>query len=357
MRVKLTLIAALAVAAEFAIPVVVSVSAAQAATVDPTTTSVSGPCSDIVALGETTVCTAVVVDTAAVGATTPTGTVTFTSDTSGGTFADGASCTLAPATDLGEAASCSVSYLSGLVSPGAETITASYGGDSGHAVSSGQAAMTVTLRPTSVSLTCSPSAVAIGQATSCAAIVTDTVPFGATTPTGTVSFTDGTHKGNFTSVGSCTLAANDAVLSSSCSLTFTTPPQLPFGSQTVVASYGGDTGNGASGGQVQITVSFRVTSTNVSCQELVSVLSRCTATVSDISPGTATAPAGTVIFSSSGPGVFLATQCTLVASETSASCTVTYATPEGVPFAGQVITAIYEDDAIHFDSLGSTALN
>jgi hypothetical protein len=217
--------------------------------------------------------------------------------------------------------------------------------------------MTVTLRPTSVSLTCSPTTIAIGQATSCTAGVTDTVPFGATTPTGTVSFIDGTHKGNFTSVGSCTLASID-VGQASCSLTFSTPPQLPFGSQTTAASYGGDSGHGVSGNQVPITVTFRVTSTNVSCQEVMPVLSRCTATVSDISPGTATAPAGTVTFTSSGPGVFFATQCTLVASATSASCTVKYASPEGVPFADQIITAIYgEDDAIHFSSLGSTAPN
>jgi large repetitive protein len=356
MRLKLTLLAALAVAAGFAIPVVVSVSAAQATTVDPTTTSISGPCTENVALGETVSCTATVFDFQT-GATTPTGTVNFTSDTTGGTFADGGSCTLSPAIDLGQAASCSVSYTSGLLSPGTEVITASYGGDSGHSVSTGQATMTVTLQPTSLTLTCSPTTIAIGQATSCTAAVTETVPFGATTPTGTVSFTDGTHKGNFTSVGSCTLAAIDAGLAS-CSLTFYTPPQLPCGSQTITASYSGDGGHSGSGDEVHITVTFRVTSTNVSCQEVLPVLSRCTATVSDISPGTATAPAGPVFFTSSGPGVFFATQCTLVASGTSALCTVEYATPEGVPFAGQIITAIYEEaDAIHFSSVGSTALN
>lgn len=356
MRWKLMLAAGLAVAAGFVIPVVVSVSAAQAATIDPTTTNISGACTDSVALGETTICTATVFDLQ-IGATTPTGTVSFTSDTSGGTFGDGGSCTLSPATDLGQAASCSVSYTSGLVSPGTETITASYGGDSGHTVSTGQAVMTVTLRPTSVSLTCSPATVAIGQATSCAAIVADTVPFGATTPTGTVTFTDGTHKGNFTGVGTCTLAAIDGG-QASCSLTFTTPPQLPFGTQTIVASYDGDAGHAGSGGQAAITVTFRVTSTNVSCQEVIPVLGRCTATVSDISPGTATAPAGTVTFTSSGPGIFSATQCTLVAGGTSASCTVEYATPRGVPFAGQIITAIYgEDDGTHFSSVGDTALN
>lgn len=358
MRLKLTLIAALAVATGFAIPVAVSVSTAQATTVDPTVMNFSGPCSGDVPLGTTTTCTAFVFDTVVNGGTTPTGTLTFTSDTSGGTFPGGATCTLTPAIDDGPTAFCSVSYTSGLTSPGTETITASYSGDSGHAVSSAQAVMTVTVRPTALSLTCSPATVAIGQATSCTATVGDTAG-SASTPTGTVSFTAGTHKGNFTGVGSCTLAAIGAA-QASCSVSFSAPPQLPLGTQTITASYGGDSGHAVSGNDVFITVTFRATSTSLSCQEVPPVVqSHCTATVSDISLGPAAAPIGTIIFTSSGPGHFIgAAECTLSASGTSASCTVTYTTPEGVPFAGQIITAIYEPgDSSHLPSTGSTVLN
>jgi hypothetical protein len=87
------------------------------------------------------------------------------------------------------------------------------------------------------------------------------------------------------------------------------------------------------------------------------VVSRCTLTVSDISPGAGTAPTGTVSFTSSGPGYFNDAQCMLSASGTTGSCTVMYWTPEGVPFADQIITASYAGDGTHQASTGSAVLN
>jgi hypothetical protein len=116
-------------------------------TLDPTTTAVT--CSPAAVLvDQPTSCTATVTDTAASGATTPTGTVTFASDTSGGSFSSGGSCALSP-TSTSAQASCSLSYTPGQGSSGAQTITADYGGDSTHAGGSGQASVTVYAFPSS----------------------------------------------------------------------------------------------------------------------------------------------------------------------------------------------------------------
>ena len=100
---------------------------------DPTATSVTCTPGTVVVGGATT-CTATVTDTAATGQATPTGTVTFKSDTSGGTFTPAASCTLSPASTAGHA-SCPVTYTPAQVGTGTQTITASYGGDNTHTTS------------------------------------------------------------------------------------------------------------------------------------------------------------------------------------------------------------------------------
>ena len=67
----------------------------------------------------------------------------FTSDTSGGTFTSGASCDLSPAGTAGQA-SCQITYTPQQVGTGPQTITASYGGDTGHTASTGTATVNVT---------------------------------------------------------------------------------------------------------------------------------------------------------------------------------------------------------------------
>jgi hypothetical protein len=140
-----------------------------------------------------------------------------------------------------------------------------------------------------------------------------------------------------------------------CSVTYT-PGQIGAGRQTITASYGGDSTHGASSGQAAVTVTLRVTSTALTCTAVRPDLSQCTATVSDTSPGSATAPSGTVSFTSSGPGYFDARQCTLSGSGSSASCTVSYKESAGGPKNGQTITAYHAGDSIHQDSTGSATL-
>ena len=209
------------------------------------------------------------------------------------------------------------------------------------------------LDPTTTVLTCQPDTVATGQATSCTAVVTDTVP-GGTPPTGQVTFTSDTSGGSLSS-STCTLAPGSTIGQASCMVSYT-PGQTGSGTQTITAAYGGDSGHTASSGQAALTVTLRTTTTVLTCQRSLLALQKCTATVSDASPGSATAPTGTVSFSSSGRGVFSATHCTLSGTGTSASCTVTFQPLAGVPFNNQTVTASYGGDSTHRSSAGSTKL-
>ena len=317
---------------------------------DPTSTAVTFCADDTVAVGQTATCYAVVTDTTP-GGTTPTGLVTFTSDTSGGSFSSG-SCTLSPVQTFAQAA-CSVTYTPGQ-STGFQTITANYGGDGLHLASSGQAQLFVTPHYTSTAVDCSPGTVAVGQATSCTVTVQDNTFSSPTTPAGVVTFTSDTSGGSFSS-SSCTLSPASISGQAACSFSYT-PGEAGSGTQTLTASYGGDGIHAGSSGQAVIAVTLRVTSTVLACQQVNPVLNKCTATVSDTSPGSATAPSGTVSFTSSGPGVFSATQCTLSVGDTLASCSVYYATPAGVPMRGQTITASYGGDSTQQGSAGSAKL-
>jgi len=110
---------------------------------DPTSTSVS--CAPgTMAVGASSTCTVTVTDTGAGSVSTPTGTVSFGS--SGPGSFDGNPCTLIEASS--GVASCSVSYVPGATGTPtrSEAITATYGGDTTHAGSSGTT--TVTVQPT-----------------------------------------------------------------------------------------------------------------------------------------------------------------------------------------------------------------
>jgi photosystem II stability/assembly factor-like uncharacterized protein len=103
------------------------------------TTTTVGCQPGTVPVGGTTSCTATVADA---GGTAASGSVAFSSDSSG-TFDSGGACTLAPTGNPGEA-SCHVVYTPTAVGSGTHTITAAYGGDNSHASSNGTSAVTVT---------------------------------------------------------------------------------------------------------------------------------------------------------------------------------------------------------------------
>ena len=206
--------------------------------------------------------------------------------------------------------------------------------------------------PSGTTVTCTPGTVAVGQATSCTATVSDTATIDLKVPTGTVTFASGATGGSFSS-SSCTLAPNGTTYQSTCSVSYT-PGKVGSGSETITGSYGGDGSHDPSSGQAALTVTPRATTTVLTCQQhAVLLLDKCTATVTDSSPGAATTPTGTVTFASTGRGLFGATQCTLSVGGTSASCAVYYTPAPGV----QQVTASYSGDSTHKTSTGSSTLN
>ena len=100
---------------------------------NPTSTSVHCSPNQVV-VGESTTCRVTVTDSVT-SPTTPTGTVSFSSETSDGTLPGSGSCTLSATATTG-VASCMANYTPGQVGSGTDTITTSYGGDPTHASSS-----------------------------------------------------------------------------------------------------------------------------------------------------------------------------------------------------------------------------
>jgi hypothetical protein len=121
------------------------------------------------------------------------------------------------------------SFTTSTLAVGTYAVTASYSGDTNNAVSTSAAtSLSVTLIPTTTGLATSTTTGANPQTILIAVVEGSTGP----TPTGTVTFSNGT-----TTVGSATLDASGVA---------TLTPNLPTGSYSIVASYGGDTVHGPS---------------------------------------------------------------------------------------------------------------
>ncbi len=168
--------------------------------------------------GQSTTLTATVSGPA--GSPTPTGTVTLVDDAEPQWFAR----SLGTATlDRTGHATLSTSSLTDL---GSHAITARYSGDSTYVWSSADVAENV-LAPSTTSLSSSVNPSQAGQGVTFTATVT-----GSSTPTGSVTFMDGSA-----TLGTGTLASGTATLTTS---------SLAGGSHTITAAYGGDTTFGGS---------------------------------------------------------------------------------------------------------------
>src|SRR5439155_1602583 len=329
----------------------------------PTSTAIQ--CSPSpVQVSSPTSCTATVADTSLTGVTGPTGSVSFTTNSTGTFSPTSAICTLSPGTIAGTA-TCSLSYTPTV--GGHHLITGSYPGDSTHATSSGTFTLELTStpppppHPTTTTVSCSPSSVQLNVATTCAAMVTDTSTTGATTPTGTVMFTTNST-GTFTPAPTCTLAGTTTG-TASCSISYT--PTVN-GHHLITGSYSSDSTHLASTGSFNVAVSSAVppplhtTKIVVTCSPgsaSVNTSASCTARVIDNSTSP-TVPAGTVTFTTNSTGTFnpSSATCTLVAGNApnQATCSIAY-TPT---VAGKhVITGSYVGDSSHAKSSGGFTLN
>src|SRR5438046_2559566 len=125
---------------------------------------------------------------------------------------------------------------------GHHLITGNYAGDSTHLTSSGSFNLAATSapppppHPTSTTIQCLPAPVQVSIATSCTATVTDTSATGATTPSGSVSFTtNSTGTFNPTSA-SCTLVAGTIAGTATCSVSYS-PGASAVGHHLITGHY------------------------------------------------------------------------------------------------------------------------
>jgi hypothetical protein len=262
--------------------------------------------------------------TPASGSGTPTGTVSFN---------DGA-LTLATATlSSGQA-----SFATSLLSVGSHSITAVYNGDSNFTGSTSVAlTQTVNMAPTTTALTSSPSPSVFGQSVTFTAAVSVVAP-GAGTPTGTVTFND----------GSTALAT--VMLTSSGTATFSTS-SLAVNSHSITAVYSGDSNfTGSTSAALTQAVNKASTTTALSCSPNPSIVNQSvtfTATVSLVAPGAGT-PTGTVTFNDGST--------TLTTVTLTSSGTATFST-SSLAVNSHSITAVYSGDGNFNGSSGSLTQN
>ncbi len=193
-------------------------------------------------------CTATVTDNNAGTAITPTGTVDFSVGTGSGTFST-SSCT------LDNSGACSVLYTPSVAGP--RTMSADYLGDTDHVTSNRSIQISSALRSVNVTASCASSPLSIGPADTCTVAITDADLGQATTPTGTVTWGATPGPDTFGSAGMCTLD-----VTAQCSLSLSADPGAN-GTQTLDATYSGDSLHVAADGNTSVDVVPQLPTTDV----------------------------------------------------------------------------------------------
>jgi len=256
------------------------------------------------------------------GAGTPTGTVTFMDNGSSiGTAAlSGGIATLTTTT----------------IPAGSNSITAVYAGDANFTTSTSSAlTQTVHQSATTTALTQNTAAAKFGQSVTFTATMAAVSP-GAGTPTGTVTFKDGS-----TVLGTGTLTNGIAKFATS---------SLAVGSHSITAVYGGDTNfTTSTSGVLTQTVNQASTTTKLTKNTTAAIKSGVsvtfTATLAAVSPGSGT-PTGTVTFMDNGSSIGTATLSGNVATLATST----------LPVGSNSITAVYGGD-VNFTTSTSSALS
>jgi hypothetical protein len=227
------------------------------------------------------------------GATAPTGTVTFTVD----------SVAQAPIT-ISTASPYTAIFKTGFPSAGTHVVSATYSGDSNYSGST-SSSTTVTVvasgtAATTTAVTANPSSFPLGSSVTLTATVSGTT---AGTLTGPMTFTTGG-----VTIGTVKQVSIGTGNTATATLTVNATSSLGFaaGTDTITATYGGDTYNAGSSGSTNVTVSnpsISLTATNV--------------TISSPSPGNS----GTSTITLTSTGGYAGTA---VVSATSASLNANY---------------------------------
>ena len=204
------------------------------------------------------------------GSGTPTGTITFSSGTT----------ELGTAPLDGGAASLTTSAV---LSVGNHTIKASYSGDNNFKTSAGTVVQTVNQDSTTATLVSSASPSVYGQSVTFTATVSANAP-GSGTPSGSVTFMDGTTK-----LGTVTLSGGTASYNTA---------KLATGLHTITAAYNGSSSFTTSSAELSQLVNQDDTATSLSSSLNPSTFGQAvtfTAIVTATAPGSGT-PTGTVTF-------------------------------------------------------------
>jgi hypothetical protein len=221
------------------------------------------------------------------GSIAPTGPVTFLLGTNSlGT------ATLGAAASGSTAATATLSVSASKLATGANSITASYAATTGFGASvSAPVIVTVSapLIATTAKLAANPASLA--QSASTVLTITITPASGTTSPTGTVTFTLGTA-----ALGTATVAGTGGTAAASLTVKGTS---LTGGSNTIAASYAGDTKFSGSNASVTVTVTVAAAATTLALTANPASFAQNAATTltATVKAATGTAPpAGTVTF-------------------------------------------------------------
>jgi large repetitive protein len=238
------------------------------------------------------------------------------------------------ATKIGTAAlagaPATASFSTSLLNVATHAITAKYGGDSSNAAStSAPLSQVVVQTQTATTASATPNPGIGGVPIAITATVHAVA--GTSTPLGQVTFTSGT-----TTLGSAALSASG---------TATINPALAPGQYSVVASYAGDTNDGASAAAAfALTVNQATTQTAVGATPNPAIYG-ATVTFTAKVTGTGAVPTGTVTFAANGTVIGAAT-----ALDGTGSATLTYA---GLAAGSYTITAAYSGDTNDQASTGT----
>lgn len=263
------------------------------------------------------------------------GAVTFTA-TNTSTSAVTTLCNAVGITASTGVATCVASSLT----PGAYTISASYGSDSNYNSSSGTVSQTVGQASTSISLTSSPNPSTINQQVTLSATVT--APSGATALNGKVSFTD-----NGNAIADCpaaTINPNDPTVTCKTS-------SLAYGTHSIMASYGSDPNfSDSSSTAVSQTVNAAPTTTSLTSStgssSTVDQSVNFTATVSGASG--AVQFSGAMSFTDNGTAIPGCSSMPVGATTGSAVCTTS-----ALPSGSHAISVSYTGDT-NFSTSGNS---
>ena len=221
---------------------------------------------------------------------------------------------------------------------GTDVITATYPGDTNYGVGSSNTVNQVVNQATTATAVSSIPSTGIAGGTE-AITATVTVTQGVSTPTGNVTFMDGS-----TSLGSATLASTQ-----SGTATATVSPKLALGAHSIVATYAGDTDDAGSNGTLALNVvqaTTKTTLTTSASSALVLSAVTFTATVASVGGGV---PTSSVSFTDTFNSATVTLPCagTLTPGATTATATCVTST---LAASTHTITATYGGDT---NDLGS----